>query len=398
MALDSAAEPPLIWLGNGDQIADAGDHFEPQGNLFKAKLGPPYSEETAGFEGNLMYVDRATEEVYAGKWRVFDGRTGQLLRNLRFDKERRFDWGGEIALGPDRLFYFAGIDGLTRFDAGGSHVPFKDGTNEVTKLFRGHGNSNRGHCIAPNGDIYYVHHYHHHGNHQVTVSQVAPDGTIRRYEFINDPYTSGSGIRVDRRGNVYVGLAVKPRNDPYPRFFQGRLPTNVACPQPWFFYRQMYGSIVKFGPDGGRVVRDGAGEYMATNYGHFHACRIEGAQWVYFGYSPMHQKDVESSRCNCESARFDLDDFGRLFIPDALRASIAIIDANANPILRLGGFGNMDARGPGSPSPRPDVALAWPLVVFATDGACYIADTVNHRIVKAKLDYQAEQTADVRLR
>lgn len=146
------------------------------------------------------------------------------------------------------------------------------------------------------------------------------------------------------------------------------------------------------------MVRDAAGDYQATNYGYFHPCRIEGAEWAYYGFSPMHQKDVESSRCNCESARFDLDDFGRLFIPDAMRASIAVIDANANPILRLGGYGNMDARGPGSPAPMPDVAFAWPLVVFAGDDACYVADTVNHRILKVKLDYQAVEKAVVQLR
>jgi len=398
MALDVAAEPPLLWLGNGDKVADAGNALEVKGNLYRVPPDPQFSDQPAGFEGNLFSLDRATEQLYAGKWHVFDGKTGQFLRTLRLDRERRFDWGGEIAFGPDRLLYFAGIDGLARFDLDGNLVPFKDGAREVPRLFRGHGNSNRGHAIAPNGDIYYVHHYHHHGNHQVCVSQVAADGTIKRYEFINDPYSSGSGIAVDRKGNVYVGMALKPRGDYYPPYFQGRLPTHVACPQPWFFYRQMYGAVVKFGPEGGRVVKDAAGDYLATNYGHFHACRLEGAQWAYAGYSPMHQKDVESSRCNCESARFDLDEFGRLFIPDAMRASVAVIDANANPIARIGGYGNMDARGPDSPAPRPDIALAWPLVVFATDGACYIADTVNSRIVKARLDYQVSDRAQVRLR
>jgi len=146
------------------------------------------------------------------------------------------------------------------------------------------------------------------------------------------------------------------------------------------------------------VVKDPGGDYLASNYGHFHACRLEGAEWVYFGYSPMHQKDVESSRCNCESARFDLDGFGRLFIPDAMRASVVVVDSNANEIVRFGGYGNMDSRGPGSPAPRPEIAFAWPLVVRVSEGACYVADTVNHRILKAALGYRLTGKGTVRLR
>lgn len=407
MALDANAQPPILWLGNGDKVADLGDRFDLQGNLHALNAGP-YSDESAGFEGNLMHVDPATETIYAGKWRAFDGRTGQFLRRQKLDIGNRESWGGEIAVGPDRNFYFAGNNNLLRFDPDGKAVPFADGKTEVPKLFGGHGNSNRGHFVAPNGDVYFVQHYHPHGNTQVCVSQVAPDGTVKRYQFINNRYTSGSGIAVDRKGNVYVGMALKPRNLPrvsepaggsyFPEFFQGRLPIHTSCPQPWFFYRQMYGSIVKFKPDGGNVVKDASGDYLATNYGHFHACRLEGAEWAWFGYCPMHQKDVESSRCNCESARFGIDGFGRLFIPDAMRASVAVIDSNANPVVRFGGYGNMDSRGPGSPAPRPEIAFAWPLVVAATDEACYVADTVNSRILKARLGYQAVAKDEVRLR
>jgi len=40
---------------------------------------------------------------------------------------------------------------------------------------------------------------------------------------------------------------------------------------------------------------------------------------------------------------------------------------------------------------------AWPLVVFATDNSCYIADTINRRVLKAALDYEVMQSQKVSL-
>ena len=276
MAVDDQADPALIYLGTGERVADLGDRLELKGNI-RAMLTGPFCEQAAGLEGVIdpgLHLRVLTEEVYAGKWRVFDGRTGKLLRRMKFSVRARIDWGGEIGIGPDRYFYLAGNNGLFRFDPQGKSVPFANGKLEVKGLFGGHGNSNRGHCIGPDGDIYFVHHYHGHGNTQVCVSQVGRDGTIKRYQFISNPCTSGSGVRVDRQGNVYVGMAVKPADQLYPPFFRGRLPEHVAYPRPWFYYRQMYGSIVKFRPGGGRVVRDPNGDCLATNYSYFHRCRI----------------------------------------------------------------------------------------------------------------------------
>ena len=79
-----------------------------------------------------------------------------------------------------------------------------------------------------------------------------------------------------------------------------------------------------------------------------------------------------------------------------MRASVDVIDANANRIVRLGQYGNMDARGPGSADGKKQVPLAWPLVVSATDHALYVADPINRRILKAALGYHAQQTVEVR--
>lgn len=392
LALDAGVEPAVLYAGDGQRFTDNGAALTPAGDVAAAQQGKPFDERPASFGGNLMYVDKATEEIYVGKWDVFDGATGAYKKRIDLRAKGTGDWGGEIAVGSDRHFYMRGNNGLWRFDPSGKSVPFANGKLEIPDLFGGHGNSNRGHCVAPNGDVYFVHHYYPHGNTQVTVSQVGVNGEVKRYQFIENKYTSGSGIAVDREGHIYLGLAVKPWDVPYPEFFKGRLPDTGIFAEPWFFYRQMYGSVVKFKPEGGKVVKDDNGPLTATNYSHFHRARIDGALWTYYGYSPMHQKDIQSSRCNCESARFDLDGYGRLFIPDAMRNSVVVIDSNANELARIGSYGNMDARGPGSPAPKPDVGMAWPLVVFATDTAMYVGDTINNRVLKVKLERAAETT------
>ncbi|MCX7805179.1 MAG: SMP-30/gluconolactonase/LRE family protein, partial [Planctomycetota bacterium] len=396
LAVVPDADPPIVWVANGDKVLDKGDSLEIAGNLHKMHSGP-YSDVSCGFEGHLMTVNPKTEEIIVGKWHVFDGKTGKFLRHIRL--ENADGWGGEIAIGKDGNFYVrsgGGSNALWKYSPDGKRLPFKEGVMEVPKLYGGHGNSNRGHCVGPDGDIYFVHHYIPHGNTETTLSRIAPDGTIKKLEFVENHLVSGSGVQVDRRGCIYMGLAVKPFGEPYPKWFEGRLPSSGAAPEPWFFYRQMYGSIVKFKPEGGRLVSDPEGPYMATNYSHFHRCRIEGAVWVRYGYSQMHQKDIESSRCNCQSARFGMDGFDRLYIPDSMRASVDIADSNGNRIIRLGRYGNMDSRGPGSPVPKPELPMSWPLVVCATDTACYVADQVNGWVLKIALHYAVEKECAIR--
>jgi hypothetical protein len=356
----------------------------------------PYSDAAIRLHANIMTVDKKTEQIIAGKWHVFDGKTGKYLHDLKFPNA---GWGGEISIDHDRNYYIRTSSSMRKYDPDRKPLNWADGKHDFKPVWGGHGNSNKGQTIAPNGDLYFVHHYVGHGNCHTTVSRIGTNGERKQWEYIDNRLTSGSGIAVDRHGNVYVGMAIRPMEQAYyPSIFTGRLPIDrrIAGPQPWFYYRVMYGSIVKFRPDGGEVVRDPNGPCMAANTYHFHRCDTKGAEWVHMGYSPMHNRDIEASRCNCETARFDLDGFDRLFIPDAMRFSVDVIDSNANRIMRIGGYGNMDARGPGSPCPKPEIAFAWPLVVWATDTGCYVADTVNSRVVKTTLDYAVKKEVGVR--
>lgn len=141
--------------------------------------------------------------------------------------------------------------------------------------------------------------------------------------------------------------------------------------------------------------------------------QVIGAEWLHFGYS-----HIEIAYCNCESTRFDVDDFGRVFYPDMLRYRVGVLDTNGNAIVHFGGYGNADSLGPDSPvidlltkqvrprraddpkdlrSPfaQPEIAFSWLNGVAATDRCAYMTDIMNRRILRAKLVYAAEETCKI---
>jgi hypothetical protein len=87
--------------------------------------------------------------------------------------------------------------------------------------------------------------------------------------------------------------------------------------------------------------------------------------------------------CACRNGRFDLDDFGRLFVPDAVGGRVEVLDGNANTIARFGRRGQADEGG---------TELGWGTQVAVSDGACYVADYLRYRVVRVKLNYDAQET------
>ena len=117
---------------------------------------------------------------------------------------------------------------------------------------------------------------------------------------------------------------------------------------------------------------------------------VEGALWMRrLGYIGVHGHELG---CHCETTRFDVDHFGRLFVPDVFRFCVYVFDEQGNEITRFGAFGNMDSRGPGSPVPEPAIAFGWPLSVDLAGERAFVVDTVNRRIVAVRMAYAS--TAD----
>jgi hypothetical protein len=172
------------------------------------------------------------------------------------------------------------------------------------------------------------------------------------------------------------------------------------------FYLYHYGSVFKFGPEGGRFVIGGqpgegenprppaaladAEEYQTAYFKNTVWC--QGARWRYrgFGLCANRTEAWGDPACSCMTSRFDLDDYGRLFVPDVFRFSIGVLDSAGNQITRFGGYGNADSAGAGSAVPTPAIPFGAPNAVAVAGDHVYVADRKNRRIAVVRLTYAAE--------
>jgi hypothetical protein len=116
---------------------------------------------------------------------------------------------------------------------------------------------------------------------------------------------------------------------------------------------------------------------------------VEGAEWLYAGYSP-----AVPAGCTCPSTRAHLDWFKRSYVPESYRRSIGILDTNGNLIMQLGRYGNYDDVLKMKPGDA-DVALTLPRFISGTDN--YLAfDDWGESLKVLKLEYHAEETVLIR--
>lgn len=178
----------------------------------------------------------------------------------------------------------------------------------------------------------------------------------------------GGGVRYDYKRNLYVGVGVRPQSHAMPAWYA----TDQA-------YDCAVGAVVKFAPGtGGTVTGLGA------------AGVVTGAERVYAtGYAPL---SGECSRmatpCVCRSPRFDVDAYGRLYLPNAITNSVTIIDNGGNELVRFGRYGNIDDQ-------WPEITLAYPAGVAATENYIYVSDMVNCRVLRIGMDYKLDNMPDI---
>ena len=88
-----------------------------------------------------------------------------------------------------------------------------------------------------------------------------------------------------------------------------------------------------------------------------------------------------------------MDGFGRVFCPNLFRFRVEVVDANNNRITHFGKYGNQDS---GGRLKEPDIPLAWPTYVAASDTHAYVNDTIGMRVVRVKLGHAREETTELK--
>jgi len=399
MALDSSAEPPVLWVANEKtilRVEDKGAGFGKPSGLADNK-GSIKPTDLFVFNGKLhVYSQRG----YAGPW-VFDAKTGKRVRQ-RLPKVAPYV-GFILQGGADGNYYTVVSGGrLARYKPGPKPqaLPFASRKN-ITGL----GNTRtraRGMDIDGQGNIYVLRQKDtkEKCGDANSVAKIGPDGKTINNDLVDSQIRSLNSVRVDPRGNIYLALGARPDSKMLPPHLEGQLPNSQKDPDAESghnYYPLMYGCIVKFGPEGGKISKKGTGDQIT--YAWKKKAVLSGAKWSFFGASlvPVFTHGgMKPNICACESPRFDVDGFGRSFFGDACGFRVGVLDSAGNLIKWFGDYGNQDSAGPKSAIPVPAIPIGWVHGVAVDDEACFIGDRLNQRVIRVKLGYDAEAECAIR--
>ncbi|HKB36094.1 MAG TPA: hypothetical protein VKD72_06545, partial [Gemmataceae bacterium] len=428
IAVDASAKPVRIWMPyvyNQPErltcIEDAGDRF--------VNRGDPRNKDLWAEGPRDLTVDRVRGEVYVkangfhGKYYRIDDRTGDIKDTI--DISRHQLYATQLVAAVDgNLYTFNWSKGLYRFDRRGKDLNWEGQDTHVIPIggmmcFQLRHLALR--PFAPPDELYivapseYLTKNPKDASKFVTLNVIGQDGKTKRtviWQCLN-----GAIPRLDAKGNVYLADLVKPPDRSYPEFFDGKLPPppKQCTGGDRFWNSYMYGSILKFPPEGGIIwhqkdlPKSCLGEPPAKLLAkpkqpfkrHFSSQahltgEVQGALWTRFGYAPYSaHMSGNTEHCMCEGSGFDVDPFGRVFFPNLGQFRVEVIDTNNNAITTFGKYGNEDSGGPQARVKKPDLPLAWPVYVAVSDTHAYVADTVNRRVVRVKLGFAAEATAAI---
>jgi hypothetical protein len=395
--------------------------FKAPANMPPAKPGDIAVVQKAGKVGKgdlpidwtRLVVDAERDEVYVNDgcslfWR-FKGETGEggLLK-----RDGRPFGATDLAFGYDGLIYArtgrGAADGcdysgpFERFDRDLKPAPFAGGTHVLSPYIYsryGIGYAERGIGVGPDGKSYlcFMYKWVAYG-----IAGFDAEGKPMKGKYLEGVFPGGgkyppelksaiigpvpqgnAGIRVDLKGNIYVGMLYLPKDFIVPKGQDKMV---------WSF---MVGGVGKFGPEGGRVKGD---------EGMMRGNEAEGLLDFYPGYGPFSSAGFTSNPCCvCRAPRFDLDRYGRVVMPNGVSCSVRLVDNAGNLIVEFGKYGNFDsqyvppdAKDAKPLIPTPEIPLGWATGAGFGPDRLYVLDSYAKRVVRADLTWKAQETCELK--
>ncbi|MBL8027240.1 MAG: T9SS type A sorting domain-containing protein [Fibrobacteres bacterium] len=344
------------------------------------------SAQTPGFD--RISVDRRNENVYfndgwQGLYKITDW-NNPVVRVCSTNTNERM-MSGEVTVSPHGFLFMRGslrgtggtLSDISRYTlTSGRHEKVlysNTGTNVVTpQLYNRMGTVSglKGIAVSSNGVIATMFKSGAAATNENRVSFYADTGSKDTSTGITKIWPVSSqagGLRFDLSGNLYVGV----------RTANPGMVNPAGYASDWA-YSTSIGSVVRFpiGFDSSSATETGVSS--ASSYK------------IYpIGTAPF-SKDATAGGCVCRSPRFDVDNYGRLFLPNAITSQITITDNEGNALLRIGKYGNSD-----DPASGSNIPLSWPTSVAASEDYIYIADFGGNRIVRAKMVYVIDNYPEI---
>ena len=393
IAVDVAVAPPLVWVANGSgsgrllqlagddlsiraEFGDAGDTLRcprQSGNQPLLNIDPQtgelYVEDDSNYRlkqyGTVYRIDQAGTVLK--KWPpAFFNNLGLKATSpwWTLDYERHFRYPDEplfldSIFGKDGRVYRwkltkAGVE-ILRFDRAGTPLPFAaTGTNALFvdhpmqvgfwhDVYHGVEVDRRGkiYCVAK-ADVdaaarpvsaYKA------AARQVNVYDA--DGRLQTRGLLR--LTAVRGLQVDDEGNLYVLHLAEPAE----RAWDNQL------------------TLSKFPPTGGDP--------------------LWSRPWE--GY--VGQAQVLFAPCHCITSRQHQTLDGKGYLYAAAKHSVQVIDCATGQLVgEFGSYGNLDCRGPGSPSPHPELPFGLISALSVWQDRLFVVDVLNRRIVKCRIVYE----------
>jgi hypothetical protein len=370
VAADMNANPPLVWVGNGNgpatftRIVDSGDkpgEIRHCGSgMKKGIFVDPWVIALDG-KGGIYVYDQVRDRVVrtnddGSDWEEGQEPVGRMQVLFHGDKRR-----GQIYMScPNRRAgYIAG--NLYRFGRDLKESPFVAKPDCRVLNFLGLGGVDR------EGNLYVG---------QVSkdrqekrekfigvVNKFGPDGTLIKEDYCVT-YAMAGPLALDSEGSIYAadlpsGSVQQASHD---------LPGS-----PW--YR------------GGKCISDVQSELTyVVKYPSTGGIRCSDTElWAHRGASIV---NGGMCRCKLTGNSMAIDEADRIFVTDTVRYHVKVLDRAGNLIARVGGWGNAECRGPKSKYPDPEIAFWWLYSLDAWGDALYTCDRDLCRVVKVKMDYR----------